>query len=106
MANICPCTFGNSISHALNNLRKAKKLNKECAEQTASATVVSRRVDTCYSLEKSDSSWAYLVKFKLENGEEPELHVKEDVYKKLEEGTSLSITWQEDALVAFTAEQI
>lgn len=106
MANICPCTFGNSISHALNNLRKAKKLNEECTEQTASATVVSRRVDTCYSLEKSDSSWAYLVKFQLENGEEPELRVKEGDYQKLKEGTSLSIIWQGDALVAFTAEQI
>ena len=28
MANICPCTFGNSISHALNNLRKAKNFRK------------------------------------------------------------------------------
>ena len=50
MANICPCTFGNSISHALNNLRNAKKLNDKGPEQTGSATVLSRKVDTCYSL--------------------------------------------------------
>ena len=34
MANICPCTFGNSVSQALNNLRKAKKLNQELPEQS------------------------------------------------------------------------
>ena len=61
MANISPCTLGNSVSQALNNMRKAKKLKNQLPEQTASATVLSRRVDTCYNLEKSDSSWAYLV---------------------------------------------
>lgn len=101
MANLCPCTMGNSISHALNNLRKAKKLSEEHSEQTAEASVLSRRVDTCYSLAKSDSSWAYLVKFRLENGEEPELKTTEADYKKLKEGTSLSITWQGDTLVSF-----
>ena len=104
MANICPCTLGNSVSHALNNLRKAKKLNEQPPEQTARATVISRRVDTCYSLEKTDSSWAYLVKFRLENGEETELKVKEEHYPKFKEGTSLSITWQGDALTSFIME--
>ena len=101
MANICPCTFGNSVSHALNNLRNARKLKEELPEQTSPATVLSRRVDTCYSLEKSDSSWAYLVKFRLENGDETELNVKEEDYPKLKEGTSLSITWQGDTLTSF-----
>lgn len=101
MANICPCTFGNSISHALNNMRKAKKLNGELPEQTARATVLSRRVDTSYSLEKTDSSWAYLVKFRLETGEETELKATEADYQKLKEGTSLSVTWQGDTLMSF-----
>jgi len=101
MANICPCTFGNSVSQALNNLRKTKKLNEQLPEQTSRATVLSRRVDTCYSLEKSDSSWAYLVKFRMENGEEVELKTTEIDYKQLKEGTSLSITWQGDTLVSF-----
>jgi len=101
MANICPCTFGNSVSHALNNMRKAKKLNEQLPEQTARATVLSRKVDTCYSLERSDSSWAYLVKFRLDAGEETELKVTESDYKKLTEGTSLSITWQGDTLISF-----
>lgn len=104
MANICPCTFGNSVSQALNNLRKAKKLNEQGPEQTAAATVLSRRVDTCYSLEKSDSSWAYLVTFRLENGEETELKVAEADYKKMQEGTSLSITWQGDQVSSFVIE--
>ena len=100
MANICPCTLGNSISQALNNLRKARKLTEACPEQTTSATVLSRRVDTCYALEKSDSSWAYLVTFRLENGKELELNTSEAQYGKLKEGTSLSITWQGDMLVS------
>lgn len=104
MANICPCTFGNSVSHALNNLRKAKKMNEALPEQSSRAEVLSRRVDTCYSLEKSDSSWAYLVKFRLENGEETELKVAEADYNKLKEGISLSITWQGDVLISFVIE--
>ena len=104
MANICPCTLGNSVSHALNNLRTAKKLKDQLPEQTASATVLSRRVDTCYSLEKSDSSWAYLVKFRLENGEETEQKTREEDYQKLKEGTSLSITWQGENLLSFVIE--
>lgn len=101
MANICPCTFGNNISHALNNMRKAKKLNEELPEQTARATVLARRVDTSYSLEKTDSSWAYLVRFRLETGEETELKTSEADYQKLKEGTSLSVTWQGDTLISF-----
>ena len=101
MANICPCTFGNSVSHALNNLRNAKKLKEEIPEETTRATVLSRRVDTCYSLEKSDSSWAYLVTFLLEKGEEIQLHVTEPDFQKMKEGTSLSITWQGENLISF-----
>ena len=102
MANICPCTFGSSVSHALNNLRKAKKLNENQAEETACGTVLSRRVDTCYSLEKSDSSWAYLVTFRLENGEEAELSTSEEDYGKLKEGTRVQLTRKGDQLLSFT----
>jgi len=104
MANICPCTFGNSVSHALNNLRKAKKLNEDHPEQTSRATVLSRRVDTCYALEKTDSSWGYFVTFRLENGETLELKAAEADYAKLKEGTSLSIVWKAEVLTAFTIE--
>ena len=101
MSNICPCTMGNSIAGALFNMKNAKKLKEEHPEQTASATVVSRKVDTCYSLTKSDSSWAYLVTFRLESGEEIQLNVSETEFKKLKEGTSLSIAWQGDKLLSF-----
>lgn len=104
MANICPCTFGNNISHALNNLRNAKKRNELPPEQTSQATVLSRRLDTCYSLEKSDSSWVYLTKFRLETGEETELKTKEADYPKLKEGASFSITWQGENLLSFVIE--
>lgn len=101
MANICPCNFGNSVSQALNNLREAKKLNEELPEQTASATVLSRKVDTCYSLTKADSSWAYLVTFQLESGDRLELNVAEEVYGKLNENRSMAITWKGKNLVSF-----
>ena len=104
MSNICPCTFGNSVSQALNNLRSAKRMKEDIPEQTSRATVLSRRVDTIYSLEKSDSSWAYLVKFQPESGEELELKVTEADYAKLKEGTSLSITWRGDSLVSLIIE--
>ena len=104
MANICPCTLGNSVSHALNNMRKAKKLKEELPEQTSRATVLSRKVDTCYSLEKTDSSWAYFVKFRLENGEETELKTSEADYKKLKDGASVTITWQGEKLLSFLME--
>ena len=102
MANICPCTFGNSISHALNNLRKANTLKEKGPEHTGSATVLSRKVDTCYSLEKSNSSWAFLVSFKLEDGQEIQLKTMETDYGKLKEGLTATITWQDDQLLAFT----
>ena len=86
MSKLCPCTLGNSVSGALFNLRNAKKLSEEHPLQEAGATVLSRRVDTVYSLTRSSSSWAYLVKFRMETGEEPE----ED-----EEGSSgVSVTEQ------------
>ena len=46
MSGICPCTMGSSIAGALFNLRNAKKLGEEHPEQTAAATVLSRRVET------------------------------------------------------------
>ena len=104
MANICPCTFGNSISHALNNLRNAKKFKEQGPEQTGTATVLSRRVDTCYQLEKTDSSWGYFVTFKLENGEALYLKTTETEYKQLKEGQTVTIFWQGDTLTSFIIE--
>lgn len=104
MANICPCTLGNSVSGALFNLRNAKKLNEEHPVQTAAATVLSRRVDTVYSLTRSSSSWAYLVKFRLESGEEPELKTTEAQYAGFKEGLTGKLTWQGDSVTAFEAE--
>lgn len=105
MSNICPCTLGNSVAGALFNLRNAKKLSQQEPEQTASATIVSRRVETVYSLTKSSSSWGYLVKFRMENGEEAELKTTEDTYKELKEGTTVRLTWQGDTVVGFTPEE-
>ena len=104
MSNICPCTLGNSIAGALFNMKNAKKLKEEHPEQTASATVVSRKVDTCYSLTRSDSSWAYLVTFRMESGEEIQLNVTEQDFKKLKEGINLTITWQGETLSSFIIE--
>ena len=104
MSGICPCTLGNSVSSALFNLRNAKKLNEEHPVQEAPATILPRRVDTVYSLTRSSSSWAYLVKFRLETGEEPELKTTEENYRCFPEGCRLSITWKGDTVIAFTDE--
>lgn len=104
MSKLCPCTMGNSVAGALFNLRNAKKLNEEHPLQESSALVLSRRVDTVYSLTRSDSSWAYLVKFRLESGEETELKVTETQYKDLKEGLSVNLSWQGDTVTAYKAE--
>jgi len=101
MANICPCTLGNSVAGALFNLRDAKKLNQLEPEQSGVGTVLSRRVDTVYSLTRSDSSWAYFVKFRLDTEEELELKTTEDDYKLFSEGKAFRITWQGTALTGF-----
>ena len=104
MSGICPCTLGNSVSGALFNLRNAKKLCQELPEQTGMATVLSRRVDTVYSLTRSSSSWVYLIKFRLENGEEPELKTAEDSYAGFREGICGKLAWQGDTVLSFEAE--
>ena len=100
MANICPCTFGNSVSKALFNLRDAKKLGSCEPEQTAPAAVLSRTVRHNNSV-YHEAPWQYVVTFRLESGEEKELLTTEKVYKQMQEGTTGTLTWQEDALVAF-----
>lgn len=101
MSNLCPCSVGNGVSAALFQLRRAKDLKETSPEQTGLATVVSRRVDTAYSLTQSHSSWAYYVRFRLDNGEELELQVSEEAYSQLQEGRSGSITWQGSVLTIF-----
>lgn len=102
MANICPCTFGNSLSQALFNLRDAKKLNCDIPEQAASATILSRKVERTREITKyQESPWLYLVRFQLENCEELELRTTEELYGTLNEGISGTLTWQEETLVSF-----
>lgn len=100
MANICPCTLGNSVSKALFNLRDAKKLNNCEPEQTASATVLSRTVRHNNSI-YHEAPWQYIVTFRLEGGEEKALVATEALYKTFTEGLSGILTWQEDALISF-----
>ena len=100
MANICPCTFGNSISKALFNLRDAKKLNNCEPEQTAPATVLSRTVRHNNSI-YHEAPWPDVVTFRLEDGSEAEVITTEEIFSTLKEGTSGSLTWQEENLIAF-----
>lgn len=100
MANICPCTLGNSVSKALFNLRDAKKLNNCQPQQTAAATVTAREVRHNNSIYHEDP-WQYTVTFRLENGEEQILITTEEIYRTLKEGTQGNLTWQEDRLISF-----
>ena len=102
MSGICPCTMGNSISKALFGMRDAKKLNSEEPEQTASATVLSRKVERTNQITSfQESPWLYLVTFRLESGEEVELRVKEEAYPQLKEETAWNITWQGGELIGY-----
>lgn len=100
MANICPCTVGNSVSKALFNLRDAKKLNNCEPEQTASATIVSRTVRHNNSI-YHEAPWQYVVTFRLEDGTEKTLITNEETYKTLKEGLEGKLTWQEETLISF-----
>ena len=100
MAGICPCTMGNSISAALGNLKKAKRLNPNQPENTSPATVLSRRVVRRNEMFEHNL-WAYLVTFRLESGEEVELEAGEDRYKQLKEEDSGTLTWRENTLLDF-----
>lgn len=102
MSGICPCTMGNSVAGALFQLKKAKASSAQEPEQTSSATVLTRKVETVYSLTRSSSSWAYLVSFRLENGEEVLLRTDEVTYKACKEDRSGTLTWQGSSLVSFT----
>lgn len=100
MANICPCTVGNSVSKALFNLRDAKKLNNCEPEQISAATVLSRTVRHNNSI-YHEAPWQYVVTFRLENGEEKALLTTEEAYKNFKEGKEGKLTWQEETLISF-----
>ena len=101
MSGFCPCSFGNSVSSALGNLKKAKRLNPEQAAQTAPATVLSRRVIRRNEMFEQ-SPWAYLVCFRLDDGQELELEVPEQAYSDLKEGSTGTLHWQQKDLLAFS----
>lgn len=101
MAGICPCTFGNSVSAALSNLRKAKRLNPDQPNETSPAVILSRRVVRRNEMFENDP-WAYLVTFHLEKGDELELQTDEKTYGSLTEGTSGTLTWQDGQLLNFS----
>lgn len=100
MSGFCPCSLGNSVSAALGNLKKAKRLNPEQPNQTASASVLSRRVIRRNEMYENDP-WAYLVIFRLEDGREVELEVPESTYGTLKEGLEGTLVWQQKDLIAF-----
>lgn len=100
MAGICPCTLGSSVSAALGNLKKAKRLNQKQPTNTAPATVLSRRVVRRNEMFEN-APWLYLALFRLENGEEMELRITEESYRQLAEGSSGTLVWYEDTLVTF-----
>lgn len=103
MSGICPCTFGNSISTALLNLKNAKKQNCDLPEETASATVLSRTVQRTNEMTLyQESPWQYVVTFRLETGEALTLQTTEELYGKLKEGAAGTLTWQGEHLVAFS----
>ena len=100
MSNICPCTMGNAISNALNSFRNAKKLSTCAPEQTSPATVLSREVRHI-NTHFHENPYQYILRVRLESGDELELRTTEEIYKQLPETTTATLTWQDDTLLSF-----
>ena len=64
------------------------------SEQTAAATVVSRRTEC-----------SYVVTFRLNCGSELELNVSEAQYRDLKEGTACSLTYKGNTLLHFEVKE-
>lgn len=77
---------------------------KQGKEQTADATVFSRRIASARFPTKG-STWDYWVKFILADGSETELIVTEDQYSILVEGRQGTLTWEGETLLSFEAKE-
>lgn len=102
MPQVClNCQFVSSLASACSNLKKSRNAGEP--EQCGSAQVLSRRVERRKEvLERGSSLWRFLVRFRLEDGTEPELEVREEAYGALKEDACFRITWQADQLKAFS----
>ncbi len=94
----CPCQIANAITKALFHMREAKRLTPIGPEQTSPATVLSRTVQYANDM---DTTWLFLVTFRLENGEELQLQTTEEGYGALKEEMSGQLTWQDKKIVDF-----
>lgn len=77
-----------------------KKLSLGGKEQTAEATVLSRRLASA-RFPTQGNTWDHWVKFSLADGTETELLVTEGAYHSLPEGASGILTWQGENLLGF-----
>lgn len=77
-----------------------KKLSLGGKEQTAEATVHSRRVSSA-RFPTQGNTWDHWVKFALAEGIEVELLVTEEAYHSLPEDASGKLTWQGENLLSF-----
>ena len=77
-----------------------KKLSRGGKEQTAEATVLSRRMSSA-RFPTPGSTWEYWVKFHLADGSETELMVAEAQYTTLFDGQQGALTWEGENLLCF-----
>ena len=78
------------------------------SEKTASATVLSRRVQSGNPIRSGRSAgfgYTFLVTFRLENGTEAELYVYEEEYGSLREGMEGKLTWKGPYFVSFVPQE-
>ena len=95
------CAVGARQSQTLGDF--FKKLFLRGKEQTASATVKSRRMASA-PVPTPGSTWIHLVAFILEDGKVVELHTTEAQYKELTNGQTGSLTWEGENFLSFRKE--
>lgn len=100
--NCNSCFLNGAIMDAFSNMRLSKELNNNAPEETAKATVLSRRISKAHITRRVSSAWLHLVTFRLDRGEERELRVEEAQFSCFPEGAEMTITWQEETLVSFS----
>lgn len=73
-------------------------------EQSRFGTVIGRKVELNAGL-TSESRWRYILKLRMEDGNERSLSVSEELFNKAKDGISGTVVWQGDTVLSFTEKE-
>lgn len=94
------------ILGAIGFLMIRQHLLNNAPEHTASARIISRRMEPGRYHGRCSSGWNYLVTFQLTSGEKLELFTGEAEYAELKEGLYGKLVWQHDNFLSFDTDDI